>query len=85
MRALAIIGALLLGLIGLAMSLCGGGFFLGALFEHSPGPDPYRISIIETTIPFIIAGVLCIVGCVAILRRVSRKRRQQPPDPPQAG
>ena len=35
MRALIVFGALLLGLFGLFMSLCGGGFLLMSLVEHN--------------------------------------------------
>ncbi len=63
MRALTIVAALLLGLIGLLMSLCGGGFLL------TTRPD---MGIAVIAVPSVLAGLLLIWGCAALLRRAAR-------------
>lgn len=77
MRIILIIGALLLGLVGLLMSVCGGAFFFRMgyeavvnLFHRRNPPDMYAVAIV-LIIPFaalVIGVTLCLV-CYRYLRR----------------
>jgi hypothetical protein len=59
-----IVGALLLGMIGLLMSLCGGGFTLMSLGQ------PQSVSFVAISVPAFLLGLGFIWLCVRILRRV---------------
>jgi hypothetical protein len=68
------VGALLLGMLGLFMSLCGGGFTLMSFTEaHSTG-------LLVLTVPSLLLGIGLIWLCARILRRVP-----QEPDRPSGG
>ena len=60
MRALTIVAALLLGLLGLLMSLCGGGFLLNSILEPS-------VAIIAA--PCFLAGLGLLWGAVKLFRK----------------
>jgi hypothetical protein len=64
-RALLIVGALLLGLVGLFMSLCGGGFSLMAVTNSG------ALAILPIAVPSLLGGISLIWGCVRILSRVT--------------
>jgi len=66
MRVLIIVGALLLGLIGLLMSLCGGGILILGIGSSPKQQIPGMLAI---TVPFILVGGLCLWGGVVILRK----------------
>jgi hypothetical protein len=66
MRALTIVVALLLGLIGLLMSLCGGGFLLNSLFA----PGDAWIAVIA--VPCVLAGLGLLWGASKLFRRANR-------------
>lgn len=70
MRALIVVGALLLGLIGLFMSLCGGGFALGALFNFR---DPSSGSIATIAIPCAVVGVVLVVASIRLVRQAAAR------------
>jgi hypothetical protein len=72
-RALAIVGALILGILGLFMSLCGGGFTVMGLSE------PGSAGLLVITIPSLLFGMALIWLCVRMLSRVPRE-----PEPPAA-
>jgi hypothetical protein len=67
-RALTIVGTLLIGMLGLFMSLCGGG--LTVLSLSASGAD----GLLAITIPSLLLGVGLIWLCVRTLRRM-------PPEP----
>ncbi|MGA3158795.1 MAG: hypothetical protein ABSE43_14600 [Steroidobacteraceae bacterium] len=71
LRALAILVALVLGLVGLLMSVCGGLF----LFAGSPGSGAGT---------FFTFGLLALGACASLVYAVthSYKKRTNPPDPP---
>ena len=62
MRVLAIVGALVLGMIGLFMSLCGGGFLVMSLATQGAG------GIAVIAVPSMLLGGFIIWLCVKILR-----------------
>ena len=70
MRALIVFGALLLGLIGLFMSLCGGGFVIGALLNFH---DRSSGSIAAIAIPCALIGVGLIAASVRLTRRAAEE------------
>lgn len=63
-RALMIVMALLLGIVGLLMSLCGGGFSLMSM------GDSGAAGILAMSVPSVFLGIGLIWLCVRILRRV---------------
>lgn len=73
-RVLMILAALLLGLIGLFMSVCGGGFAFATLFKASVlGPGAAGIAVIA--IPSAIFGVMLIGASIRLVHRaVDRKQ-----------
>jgi|KBSMisStaDraftv2_1062788.scaffolds.fasta_scaffold30633_1 hypothetical protein len=64
-RALTVVAALLLGLVGLLMSLCGGGFFL------SFGRQDPMMSVL--TIGSILIGLAVLWGAARLLLKARRK------------
>ena len=76
MRGLVILGALLLGLVGLGMSLCGGGVLF---FGISSSPASQAMSIVGITVPFILVGGLFIWLSARVLRK---KLNEQDPKGP---
>lgn len=70
MRVLLILIALLLGLIGLFMSLCGGGIAFVALIE---GTNRGFGSFALIAIPCAIVGVMLIVASVSLVRRAMNR------------
>lgn len=81
-RFLAIAAALLIGLFGLFMTICGGGFAVVSI-----GESRYRTfdpSILVIALPVLGVGLACIWGCVAVFRTVARQQRDKaaPPAPP---
>ena len=70
MRVLTILAALVLGLIGLFMSVCGGGFMLTALFNVFKAGDLGGIGFIAViAIPSAIFGVGLIGASIRLVRR----------------
>jgi hypothetical protein len=67
MRVLLILIALLLGLIGLFMSVCGGGFAFTALFRG------FTPALALIAIPCAIVGVMLIVASVSLVRRAMNR------------
>jgi choline-glycine betaine transporter len=65
LRVLTVLGALLLGLIGLAMSLCGGGFLL------SSGIAPFNLGMVLITVPCIVVGIALLWGAAKLLKQAS--------------
>jgi hypothetical protein len=55
------------GLVGLLMSLCGGGFSLMALSSNVQ-----TFSVLAIALPSLFAGVFLIWLCVRLLRRISK-------------
>lgn len=65
MRVLIIFGALLLGIIGLLMSVCGGGFLLTSLIRL----DPQMLGVIFVfALPSLAIGVFFVYKAVTITR-----------------
>jgi hypothetical protein len=73
MRVLITLGALLLGLVGLFMSLCGGGLLLGGIIDAVRTRSSNLTSILLITIPFTLMGIGIIVASVKILQNQSKK------------
>jgi hypothetical protein len=65
MRILGIVAALLVGLIGLLMSLCGGGFTLMAVFAHHMSAS----GVLVISLPSLVAGVLLILAAMKLKKR----------------
>ena len=63
MRALTIVAALLLGLIGLLMSLCGGGFLLTSMLN---------LEVAAIAGPCILVGLGLLWGAVKLFQRANR-------------
>ena len=63
LRLLSVVAAVIVGMIGLAMSLCGGGFLLGGGFSYMEWPW------VLLALGSLAAGVLLIWACRAILRK----------------
>ena len=61
--------ALFLGLIGLLMSLCGGGFLAASVASH----DAYSEGIVAIALPSLIAGLLVLWGGVALFKKANRR------------
>ena len=64
-RVLVIVGTLLLGLIGLGMSLCGGGVVI--MSAMSPATD--RSLILTIALPSLLVGILFVWVSAVILRK----------------
>lgn len=64
-RVLLIVGALLLGLIGLGMSLCGG----GVLVMMIPNGGGEYGSVIVIAILGLVLGIFCVMASVFVLRK----------------
>ena len=62
MRVLAVLAALFVGLIGLAMSLCGGGFLLAAL-------SPFNPALLLLTLGSLAVGILLLWGASSLLKK----------------
>lgn len=77
MRQIIIIGAFLAGLIGLLMSLCGGGFFIAMGYQvirninHSGQQDQMNAGLVLLAIPaiFIVCGGAMFWACFRFIRR----------------
>jgi hypothetical protein len=87
MRIILILGALLLGLIGLFMSVCGGGFFIrmayeaGANIMRSGHWQEWMGIMILLSIPAVCAAIgasLCWF-CVQYLRRITHDKERDNP------
>jgi hypothetical protein len=73
MRVVAIVFALLLGLAGLLMSVCGGGFLLWGL----SAADAQSLStVLMIAVPSLLFGAGCVWGAIAIYRK---SNPDQPP------
>jgi len=77
-RTLVIVGALLLGLLGLFMSLCGGGFTVMGFGLGEEGSS----GVLALAVPSLLLGLGLIWLCVRILRRVPPEPDQNPEPPP---
>jgi hypothetical protein len=69
MRALIVFGALLLGIVGLLMSVCGGGFLLMSLIEHNLLPMLESIGFIA--LPSLAIGAWFVYKAATIMRRAA--------------
>ena len=70
MRMLGIVGALLLGLIGLLMSLCGGGFTLVAVLSGDRG----MFGILAISLPSLAFGLSVFWGAMKLKKRADTTR-----------
>jgi hypothetical protein len=70
MRLLSIVAALLLGLIGLLMSLCGGGFTLMAVFNGNTS----ALGALAISLPSLGVGVSLILAATKIKKRADDAR-----------
>jgi hypothetical protein len=70
MRILGIVAALLVGLIGLAMSLCGGGVTLMAVFNGHLS----ALGALAFSLPSLAAGVALLRGAMALKKRADATR-----------
>lgn len=69
MRIVMVIVALVTGLIGLAMSLCGGGVLLvGLLNLHALGAGDIQTGLI-ITVPCLVLGIIAIWTAVKVLKK----------------
>jgi hypothetical protein len=66
MKIVIIILCVLLGLVGLLMSACGGLFTIASLGGNNTG-------YIAISLPFLLLGAACIWGAIAGIRRATRK------------
>jgi hypothetical protein len=75
-RVVIIVAALVFGLIGLGMSLCGGGFLFAALMEdfHRKSTEVSGIAVIA--VPALLIGIALTVVCFRALLKQSQN------DPP---
>jgi hypothetical protein len=69
LRILGIVTALLLGLIGLLMSLCGGGFTLMAVFSHNMS----AAGVLVMSLPCLGVGVILILGAIKLKDRAAAR------------
>jgi hypothetical protein len=70
MRILAIVAALLVGLIGLAMSLCGGGVTLMAVFNGNFS----ALGVLAISLPCLGVGVSLILAAIKLKKRAGVTR-----------
>ena len=70
MRILGIVAALLLGLIGLLMSLCGGGFTLVAVFSGDRG----MLGVLAISLPSLAFGLSFVWGAMKLKNRADTAR-----------
>ena len=70
MRVLGIVAALLLGLIGLLMSLCGGGFTLVAVLSGDRG----MFGVLAISLPSLAFGISFIWGAMKLKDRADTNR-----------
>ena len=70
MRILGVVTALLLGLIGLLMSLCGGGFTLVALLSGDRG----MVGILAISLPSLAFGLSFVWGAMKLKDRADTTR-----------
>lgn len=69
MQIVVVIAALLLGLLGLAMSLCGGGVLVAGLANlRALGPADIQVGLL-ITIPCLLAGIGIIWAAVVLLKK----------------
>jgi len=80
-RIVAIVGALLAGLVGLFMSVCGGGLLIGVgenalRLLRSPAPQYGTINVLSLALPAgcLIIGVFILVKCVKSIREALKPR-----------
>jgi hypothetical protein len=71
MKVVIIILCVLLGLIGLLMSACGGFFTIASLLDSNTG-------LIAISLPFLLLGAAFIWGAIAGIRRAMRKTSGTP-------
>jgi hypothetical protein len=77
-RILAILGLLLVGLLGLGMSVCGGGFTVMALLPplRSRGLDPFFASLVLLiAFPSLMLGVHILTSVWGALKQVTTEDR----------
>ena len=77
LRVRVIVGTLLLGLMGLGMSLCGGGVAIITL--SSPGTE--NASILSIAFPCLLVGILFVWLSTVILRKKLDKSSSRDRDP----
>ena len=70
MRILGIVAALLLGLIGLSMSLCGGGFTLVAVLSSDRG----MLGVLAISLPSLAFGLSFVWGAMKLKNRAETAR-----------
>ena len=70
MRILGIVAALLLGLIGLLMSLCGGGFTLVAVLSSDRG----MLGVLAISLPSLAFGLSFVWGAMKLKNRAETAR-----------
>ena len=68
-RVLVTLAALLFGLIGLGMSLCGGGVLVIGIVNAVRTQSTGLVGIIGIAVPFIVLGVAIVVGCVNLIKK----------------
>jgi hypothetical protein len=66
-KLLLIVGALVLGLTGLLMSVCGGGFIVASLGDRNGA-----MGIIPIAAAALFVGLLLLWGCYALFKRADR-------------
>lgn len=75
-RILIILAALIFGLIGLGMSLCGGGFLFATLMDSSQRKTSEYVGIAYIAVPALLIGIALTVICFRALLKQSQN------DPP---
>lgn len=68
-RVLITLAALLFGLIGLGMSLCGGGVLVIGIVNAVRTQSTGLVGIIGIAVPSIVLGVAIVVGCVNLIKK----------------
>ena len=71
-RILITLAALVFGLLGLGMSLCGGGFLLTAIIEDYRQKTSAVSSIAAIAVPALVVGVVLTVVCFKALMKQSK-------------
>lgn len=75
-RVVIIVAALVFGLIGLGMSLCGGGFLLVALIEDFQRKSTEVSGIAAIAVPALLIGIALTVVC---FRALLKRAKNDPP------
>jgi hypothetical protein len=76
-RILIILAALIFGLIGLGMSLCGGGFLVAGLLDSIQRKSTENMGFVAMALPALLIGIGLTVVCFKALLKQSDDR---PPD-----